>query len=324
MSPKATGALLLVVAIVDWFTRETIKTVFFDRVVHTMSPNADALIEYGPPLAFAAVGLYLLWRSNVPKSQRTKRYMISVIIMTAGCVMLAVGAFMYRAETGHFPLLAQGEAGKPPSADQPRQERQEIGRVSDAKNNLQAGPQQPETTQPSPQTKSEVPPKQNYYTRSEIDVMLSKLGELQRQFKVMPRLTEAVQKLIARRTGIFQTPPFSEFLSIAEGLDQYAQQLEGGLKGIENTLADADEFVRSAPQGPARDAVQPFALVSRGTAESLRTIGSSGANERVAAMALNSPRQYFFDSFMRYSAWLSSSETRIAERIADLRGRDVR
>jgi hypothetical protein len=114
MSAKAKGIVLLVIGIFDWFTRETLKTVFFERVVHTMSPNANALIEYGPPLAFAGFGLYFLWQSAVPKRQRTRLYMFSVLVMVVGGVAFATGAFMFRAETGHFPLLGGEAESKPP------------------------------------------------------------------------------------------------------------------------------------------------------------------------------------------------------------------
>jgi hypothetical protein len=114
MSSKASGIVFLVVGILDWFTRETIKTVFFERVVRTMNPNANALVEFGPPLAFAGLGLYFLWQSTVPKKQRTRLYMLSVLVMVVGGVALATGAFMFRAETGHFPLLGGEDESKPP------------------------------------------------------------------------------------------------------------------------------------------------------------------------------------------------------------------
>src|SRR5436305_789368 len=99
MSPPIAGFITLAAAIVDWFARETIKAWFFERVVHSMNPTADVLLEYGPPLALAGLGIYLLLRGNTPPKQRTRRHMFSLFLMVAGAVLLIVGAFIFRAET---------------------------------------------------------------------------------------------------------------------------------------------------------------------------------------------------------------------------------
>jgi hypothetical protein len=124
MSGRTTGAVILAAGVVEWFGRETIKTVFFDRVIHAMSPNIVALIEYGLPLGLSGLGIFLLWKSSIPELQRTKRYMLSIAVMIFGAVLLGAGAFMYRAETGHFPLIGANEEGhkaesKPNTASTP-------------------------------------------------------------------------------------------------------------------------------------------------------------------------------------------------------------
>ena len=49
-------------AMVTWFFRESIKSWFFDKVVHQMNPWESALIEYGIPVAFGGTCIWLLWR----------------------------------------------------------------------------------------------------------------------------------------------------------------------------------------------------------------------------------------------------------------------
>ena len=60
MARPILAALSGIAFFASWFWRELVKTAFFDRVLHMVTPGTDALLEYGPPLAFAALTVYLL------------------------------------------------------------------------------------------------------------------------------------------------------------------------------------------------------------------------------------------------------------------------
>jgi hypothetical protein len=47
-------------SLATWFFRETIKTWFFDHIVHMASPVLGILAEYGPPASFAVICVYLI------------------------------------------------------------------------------------------------------------------------------------------------------------------------------------------------------------------------------------------------------------------------
>jgi hypothetical protein len=67
MRKKISGIISLGGAALWWLLRESIKALFFDRVIHVIDPIAGYFIEYGPPLALAAFGGWLLW----PPSRKT-------------------------------------------------------------------------------------------------------------------------------------------------------------------------------------------------------------------------------------------------------------
>src|SRR6266487_4084224 len=60
MLSRILGGLFSLGSIASWFCRETIKAWFFERVVHMSDPFIGSLVEYGPPAAFALLGLWLL------------------------------------------------------------------------------------------------------------------------------------------------------------------------------------------------------------------------------------------------------------------------
>jgi hypothetical protein len=64
MRKKISGIISLSGAALWWLLRESIKALFFDRIIHVMDPIAGYFIEYGPPLALAAFGGWLLWPSS--------------------------------------------------------------------------------------------------------------------------------------------------------------------------------------------------------------------------------------------------------------------
>lgn len=50
------------VSVITWFSRESIKSWFFDKVVHQMNPVESSLVEYGLPVAFGALCIWLFCR----------------------------------------------------------------------------------------------------------------------------------------------------------------------------------------------------------------------------------------------------------------------
>jgi hypothetical protein len=64
MRRKIWGVLSLVGAILLWFGRGFIEHIFFGWMVHEMNPSAAVILEYGPPLLLALLGVYLLSRGN--------------------------------------------------------------------------------------------------------------------------------------------------------------------------------------------------------------------------------------------------------------------
>lgn len=109
MLQKLFGVGAIASAILIWFTRELIKAAFFDRVLHMVGPGAGLLLEYGPPIALAALGIYLLLRTNVGARAHSPRQMLSIVMMIGGLGVAAVGALIHRAEFGHFPFMGGSE-----------------------------------------------------------------------------------------------------------------------------------------------------------------------------------------------------------------------
>jgi hypothetical protein len=67
MRKKISGIVSLGGAVLWWLLRESFKAFFFDRIIHVIDPIAGYFFEYGPPLALAAFGSWLLWpRSRKP------------------------------------------------------------------------------------------------------------------------------------------------------------------------------------------------------------------------------------------------------------------
>lgn len=68
-SPSAIILGLLTIA--SWFAKETIQDWFFDKVLHeAVIPHWGLVVEYGPPLGFAGVWLFLLLRQRNPTVEK--------------------------------------------------------------------------------------------------------------------------------------------------------------------------------------------------------------------------------------------------------------
>lgn len=171
-----------------------------------------------------------------------------------------------------------------------------------------------------PKTNEEASPKQPYYTRSEIDVMLTSLGELQRFFSSKPAPSAAIQKLNVHRTGVTVFPEIADFPSISDGLVQYAQQMRDDAKELEGLLNHTDEFVRSAvtelnsPSLPFYDTLERAAKI-------IRHVGGGTSDRGIAGRAISVEQKQVIDAYTKYSNWVRSSQTKIAEKISDLRKR---
>jgi hypothetical protein len=74
MYNKLLRAIPLLAAATWWLARGTIEHWFFDRVIRVIDPIAGYLIEYGPPLALAGLGGWLLWPSS-----RKQRHSIDAV-----------------------------------------------------------------------------------------------------------------------------------------------------------------------------------------------------------------------------------------------------
>lgn len=65
MRNRISWILSALITLVLWFTKESIKSWFFDRVVHEINSYTALLIEYAPPTLFAAITIYLLGHGKV-------------------------------------------------------------------------------------------------------------------------------------------------------------------------------------------------------------------------------------------------------------------
>lgn len=71
MLKRISGFLSALLAVFLWFTRGAIEALFFDKVVHEINTYTVILINYGPPILFATISIYLLghgkfWKKNPP------------------------------------------------------------------------------------------------------------------------------------------------------------------------------------------------------------------------------------------------------------------
>lgn len=64
MRQQILGGLSLAGGILLWFGRGLTEHIFFGWMVHEMNSSAAAILEYGPPLVLALLGLYLLYRGS--------------------------------------------------------------------------------------------------------------------------------------------------------------------------------------------------------------------------------------------------------------------
>jgi hypothetical protein len=171
------------------------------------------------------------------------------------------------------------------------------------------------------------PPSRPYHTRAEIDGMLTSLVGLQRLFKSMVGTNEAVQKM-TRGTNVefLSAPVLSDFPQIADGLEQYAEQLKNDNAEVERLIKDTDEFVGSAApvKYPPRLGPDPFysfhKIVSEAAEELRRTTGRT-TDKGLAALAIRAKQQELFKRYEKYTASIHEAQTKISEKIADLRSR---
>jgi hypothetical protein len=168
------------------------------------------------------------------------------------------------------------------------------------------------------------PPARSYYTRQEIDAMLTSLGELQRFYKSKPVLNEAIRDFIPRLAGNIMAPDLSKYPVIADGLEQYAKQLEKDDVELRTIIKDADEFVASAvsPAPPISFAMQsPLYTSLMRAAEGLRYIADKATDRGVAGAAIREQQKQVADENQKYMNSIQSTKQKIAEKIADLRSR---
>ncbi len=188
---------------------------------------------------------------------------------------------------------------------------------------LQSGralPSNPTPSGPAPGT-DVVKTTQQYYTRPEIDAMLTSLGELDRFFRPKPVHSEAIQKMIRQVRGVLWAPDIPEYPSIADGLEQYAQQLRNDGIEARRIVKDSDEFVRTVvpdePTGPNL----PFYGILFNVAEVLNDVAGRTTDNRLAAAAIRVQQEQVIDEFTKYRDSIQSTKQKIADKIKDLRGR---
>jgi hypothetical protein len=233
--------------------------------------------------------------------------------------MFAVGAFMYRAETGHFPFLGGEHAASNPA--------QEPSHSATSTQITQPGPQAIERPSPVSTPEAATQPPRLYYTRVEIDAMLNSLGELQRFYKSKPAPSQAIERMIRRMVGNLMAPDLPEYPLIADGLEQYAQQLRDDASELQRLTKDADEFVRSAASLPAQPSFtfDPFYKTLLQAAEVVRGVATKTNDNGLAGAVIREQQRQVLDEYTKYSASIRSSirssQQKIAEKIADLRSR---
>jgi hypothetical protein len=171
------------------------------------------------------------------------------------------------------------------------------------------------------------PPSKPYYTRAEIDGMITLLVELQRFFKSKPATNEAVQKMTEGSVVEFlRAPDLLEYPQIADGLEQYAEQLKNDNAEVERLTKDTDEFVwKAVPiKYPPRLGPDPFyqfhKIVAEAAEELRRTMGRT-TDKGLAALAIRAKQQEFFMRYEKYTASIHEAQKKISEKIADLRSR---
>lgn len=64
MRQRILGGLSLVGAILLWLGRGVTEHMFFGWMVHELNPSISAIVEFGPPLFLAVLGLFLLYRGS--------------------------------------------------------------------------------------------------------------------------------------------------------------------------------------------------------------------------------------------------------------------
>jgi hypothetical protein len=162
-----------------------------------------------------------------------------------------------------------------------------------------------------------------YYTRAEIDTMLSELVALQRYLKDRPQLIEiSVLKFTPLVKGRVTPPIFSDYSALADELDQCAKQLSNDATELERLTKGADEYVKTAvselPMGsafdPLKDSLTRSARLLRDTATKMSDAG-------LAAMVIKEPQRETFENLQKYSDAMRSSKQQIADKITDLRSR---
>jgi hypothetical protein len=333
MSKFAQPILGLVVFIfgASWFAfaRELLKSYVYDRILHMLNPYLtpdwiERLFLSIPALGMLMLGLFLFratLRQELGGLRRNVLGDLAPWILIVGGPIIGITWLLVRS-----PDFAKGEQVAEHVARVASSDRQKPEDTTHPPSKVKPDAQlhhYPETAQLSLPAKGEPPSRQLYYTRPEIDSMLATLGELQRFFKSKPAPSDAIGKLIARMTGQFVPPEMADFPVVADGLEKYADQIWIEAGALESILKNADEFVKSSVTEPIRSNYLPLYETLRRTAEILRHV-AQGTNDRgVAGRAIRAEQAQALDVFVKYSSWVQSSQTKVAEKIADLRGRDV-
>jgi hypothetical protein len=191
-----------------------------------------------------------------------------------------------------------------------------VSELAAAKQQLAA--KKPEVVPVPDATKQPTPP---YYARAEIDAMLTSLGELDRFFRPKPVPSEAIQGMTRQVRGFLVAPDIAKYPSIADGLEQYAQQLRNDEIEVHRIVKDSDEFVRSAlpdkPDGPN----VPLHIILVSAAEFLKDVAGKTKDTHLAGAAIRAQQQQVLDEFTKYAASIQSTKQRIADKVKDLRSR---